>query len=125
MGDSSSNDRTIRWFVWGTVLTSSLSVPLIIGMFYSSRGISEESAAGLGAVAGGLAEGYATFGLILAFVLPVAAIVLLIRSFSGGHRMRGLFSLLCICWSALMFALAGLFVWMSFIYLPHSAGSLR
>ena len=86
---------------------------------------SEQKATGLGAVAGGIAEAYVTFALILAFVLPIAAIVLLVKSFSGGHRMRALFSLLCILWNALMLALAGLFVWLSFIYLPHAQGNLR
>lgn len=102
MDDGSSHDRKRNAFLLGMVLTWTLSIPVIIGMFHSFRGISETKATGLGAIAGGLAEGYATFGLILAFVLPVGAIVLLVRSFSGGHRMRALFSLLYICWSALM-----------------------
>jgi len=125
MRDGSSLDHKRKWFLWGTVLTWTLSIPLIIGMFNSFRGISEQKATGLGAVAGGLAEGYVTFGLIFSLVLPVGAIVLLVRSFSGRHRMRALVSVLYICWSALALALAGLFVWLSFIYLPHVAGGPR
>jgi hypothetical protein len=125
MDDASSHDRKRKWFLWGMVLTSTLSIPLILGTFHSFRGISEEKAIGLGAVAGGIAETYVTFALILAFVLPIAAIVLLVKSFSGGHRTRALFSLLCILWNALMLALAGLFVWLSFIYLPHAQRNLR
>ena len=125
MDDAFGHDRKRNWFLWGMVLTSTLSIPLILGTFHSFRGISEQKATGLGAVAGGIAEAYMTFALILAFALPIAAIVLLVKSFSGGHRMRALFSLLCILWNALMLALAGLFVWLSFIYLPHAQGNLR
>jgi hypothetical protein len=125
MDDGSSLDRKRKWFLLGTVLTWTVSIPLIVGMFNSFRGISEQKATGFGGVAGGLAGAYMTFGLILAFVLPVVAIVLLVRSFSGRHRVRALVSVLYICWSTLALALAGLFVWLSFIYLPHAAGGLR
>jgi hypothetical protein len=125
MNDGSSYDRKRKWFLWGTVLTWTVSIPLIIGMFNSFRGISEQKAIGLGAVADGLAEGYVTFALILALVKPVAAIVLLVRSFSKKHRMRALFSVLYICWGALALAAAGTFVWMSLTYLPHTAGGPR
>ena len=119
MDDSSSHDRKRKCFFWGTVLTWTLSIPLIIGIFSNAfKGISEEKATGLGAIAGGLAEAYVTLGLLLSLVLPVGAIVLLVRSFSG-------FSLLYICGCALTLALAGLFVWLSFIYLPHTAGGPR
>jgi hypothetical protein len=125
MDDGSSPDGKRKWFLWGTIVTWTLSIPLLVFVFNSFRGISEQKATGLAAAAGGLAEGYATFGLILAFVLPVGAIVLLARSFSRGHPMRTLFSLLYICWSALTLALASLFVWLSFIYLPHNAAGPR
>jgi hypothetical protein len=49
-------------------------------MLNSIRGISEQKATGLGAVAGGLAEACAIFGVILGFVLPVGAIASLLRS---------------------------------------------
>jgi hypothetical protein len=94
MDDGLSHDRKTKSYFWGTVLTWVLPVPLIIGIFNSFRRISEQTATGLGAIAGGLAEGYVTFGLILGFVLPVATIVLLMRSFSSGHGMRTLFSIL-------------------------------
>jgi hypothetical protein len=125
MDDSSSDERKRKNFLWGTALTWTLSIPLIIGVANGFKGISEQKATGLGAVAGGLAEAYGTLGLILAFVMPIAAIVLLVKSFSGGHRTRAIFSLLYICWSALTLAFAGLFVWVSLIYLRHTAGGLR
>ena len=39
--------------------------------------------------------------------------------------MRAVFSLLCICWCAVTLAFAGLFVWLTFIYMPHIAGGAR
>ena len=57
-----------------------VSLPLVLGMLNSIRGISEQKATGLGAVAGGLAEACAIFGVILGFVLPVGAIASLLRS---------------------------------------------
>ena len=117
MDNGSSYDRKTKgWFLWGTVLTWALSIPFILGIFHSFREVSEQKATGLGAIAGGLAEGFVTFGLILAFLVPVVAIVLLIRSFSSGHWMRTLFSLLYIVWNVLM-VLAGLSAW---FFLSHT-----
>ena len=121
MDDSFSHDRKRKSFFWGTVLTATLSIPLIIVFLNAFKGISAEKATGLGAIAGGLAEAYVTLGLLLSLVLPVAAIVLLVKSCSAGHQMRAVFSLLCICACALILALAGLSVWAFFVYLPHTA----
>jgi hypothetical protein len=80
---------------------------MIIASVSSFRGISEQRAIGLGAVAGGLAEAYVTSGFILTFVFEVAAIVLLIRSLSRGHLGRGFVAVISICWSALVLFLFG------------------
>jgi len=104
MDNGLSDDRKSRRFLWGTVLTWALFIPFIIGIFPAFRGISEQKATGVGALAGGLAEGFATFGLILALLMPVVAIGLLIRSFSSGHGMRSLVSLLYIGWNAIVFS---------------------
>jgi hypothetical protein len=119
MDDILTRQRKRKWFVWGTLVTCVLSIPLVIGMAQSFRGILAEHATGLAAVAGGLAEGYVTFAVVLAFALPVTAIFLLSRSFVRGRAARSLFSLLCICWNAFMLALAGLFLWLYFVYLPR------
>jgi hypothetical protein len=120
MDDILTQERKRKWFVWGTVLTCTLSIPLIIGLSNTFRGIAAEKATGLAAVAGGLAEAYVTFAAVLAFALPITAIFLLSRSFVRGHAARSLFSLLCICWNALMLALAGLFLWLYLVYLPRA-----
>ena len=81
-----------------------------------------QKATGLSAVAGGFAEAYVTFGVLLSLGLPVGAIVLLLRSFSAGPRIRALISVLCICACVLILALTGLFVWGTLIYLPRIVG---
>src|SRR6266567_699378 len=125
MDDILTHERKRRWFVWGTVVTCTLSIPLIIGISNAFRGISTEKATGLAAVAGGLAEGYVTFGVVLAFAMSITAIFLLSRSFARGHGVRSLFSLVCICWNALMLALAGLFLWLCLVYLPRAGAHPR
>jgi hypothetical protein len=127
MDEDRSRHRKRTWFIWGMVLAGAPYVALIFGiMLHSSQGISEPKATGLGAVAGGIAEAYVTAGLILMLIVPVAAIVLLGRSFSRGHGMRTLFSVLAICWSGLLLSLYGFAAWMFFVYLPrHGAGGPR
>jgi hypothetical protein len=125
MDDSLTYDRQRKSFFWGTVLTGTLSIPLIIVFFNAFRGISAEKATGLAAVAGGLAEAYVTLGVLLSLGLPVVAIILLLRSLSAGHPTRALISILCICACALTLALASLFVWAVLIYPPHAVGGAR
>lgn len=119
MSEDSNDDRKRKRFLWGTILSGMLFLPLF-GMLYTFRGISEQKATGLGAVAAGVTDVYVTFGLILAFVLPVAAILLLIRSFSGGHRARSLLSVVCICWNAVILVFVCLSIWLYFVIVPHS-----
>jgi hypothetical protein len=104
-----------RRFLWGASLAWAPWVPVLIwstlGLVKAFRGISEQKAIGLGAVAGGLAEAFAMFGLAAILVFEVSAITLLVRSFSREHRLRSIFSALSICLSALMISLLGLVVW--------------
>jgi hypothetical protein len=125
MDERNTQDRARKWFLWGIALGWIPSLPLIIGFLNAFRGISEQKATGLGAVAGGLAETYLTFGMIVTVVSEMAAIVLLIRSFSRGHLGRGTVAVLSIGWSLLMLLLFGLFVWMFFVHLPHAAAPPR
>jgi hypothetical protein len=113
--EASEPDRKKKWFLWGTAFTWTLSIPFIVGIFNAFKGISGSKTTGLGAIAGGLAEAYVTVGLILAFVLPVGAIVLLVRSFYKAHPMRAVFSVLYICWSVLTLVVASLFVSLTFM----------
>lgn len=124
MEDASSRDRKKKYFLWGTALTWTLSIVFIVGIFNAFGGIQQEKATGLAAVAGGLFEVYAILGLIFGFVLPVGAIVLLVRSFSGGHPVRTVFSVLYIGWSALALVVAGLLAWF-LAHMHHVAAGLR
>jgi hypothetical protein len=114
------NDPKRKWFLWGMVLAWTASIPIIIGLLDSFRGVSEQKATGLGAVAG-LADVYLTFGLILTFVFLVGAIVLLGRSFSRGHRTRAILSVLSMGWSALMLFVFSLLMWLLLAPLTHRA----
>jgi hypothetical protein len=115
------NEPKRKWFLWGMVLAWTPSIPIIIGVLDSFRGVSEQKATGPGAIAGGFADAYLIFGLILAFVFPVGAVVLLARSFSGGHGMRALISVLSLCWSTVMLSIAGGLMWWFLVGLPHRA----
>src|SRR5215469_5964608 len=85
MDNELSHDTKRMWFLWGMILAWIPVIPAIIGIFNAFRGISEQKATGLGAVAGGVAEVYATLGMILVLILPVVAIVLLGKSRTSVH----------------------------------------
>jgi hypothetical protein len=125
MDDILTHERKRKWFIWGTVVSCTLSIPFVIAISNAFRGLSTEKATGLAAVAGGLVEAYVTFGVVLGFVMPIAAIFLLSRSLARGHGMRSLFSILCICWNALMLSLVGLFLWLYLAYLPRTGAHPR
>jgi hypothetical protein len=73
----------------------------MVSMALSFRGLSEQKATGLGAVAGGISEAYA-YGMAFTIIAPITAIVLLGRSLSDGHRFRNFISWLLMGWSSLM-----------------------
>jgi F0F1-type ATP synthase membrane subunit c/vacuolar-type H+-ATPase subunit K len=91
-----------RPFLWGLVINLAFSVPTLISMALSFRGISEQKATGLGAVAAGMSETYAIYGMAFTIIAPIVAIFLLVRSLSDGHRFRNFISWLLTGWSFLM-----------------------
>ena len=102
-----------NWFLWGVLLVWAPAIPLIIGLSNTFRGVSERTAIGLGAVAGGLAEAYLLFGLAATLAFQVGGIVLLARSASAHKPMRTAFSIVSIGWSALTLLLLALFFLLS------------
>ena|SRR5438445_9553576 len=114
-------ERKRKRFLWGMLLAWMPAVPLIFYYLINLKGFSEQKATGLGAVAGGLAEVYLTFGLGLTLASEVVAIVLLLGAFSRGHSVRALFSVLSICLSGLVIFLFGLFLYLFFVRLPHTS----
>jgi hypothetical protein len=77
----------------------------VFGLRNTFRGIAASQATGLGVVAGGLAEGFATFGFAAMLVMQVTAAVLLVRSFSKdywGRSIVAIASLICSAITSLM-----------------------
>jgi hypothetical protein len=107
------DDLKKKRFLWGIVLAWVPWIPVIISAF---RGISEQKATGLGAVAGGISESLIVWGLITMVICQVAAIVWLSRSFSPEHAMRSLISGFSICLSTVMLALMG---WVTWLLIRH------
>jgi|HubBroStandDraft_4_1064222.scaffolds.fasta_scaffold1620279_1 hypothetical protein len=105
-----------RRFRWGLLLAWTPFVLVVVpGVSKAFRGVSEQSAVGVGAIAAAMAGSYATFGLIVSLVFQVSAIVLLFRTFSKEHFARGLVSVVSICCSGLTLFLSGLFLWLVWI----------
>jgi hypothetical protein len=125
MNEGNIDGRPRKWFLWGAALASISSIPFVIVFFNFLRTLSPAKATGLAAVAGGLTEAYMTFGLILTFVLPVAAIVLLGRSFTGGGRTHKVFSLLFIFWSGFLLLVYGAGGWFFFVEFPRMVSGHR
>jgi hypothetical protein len=101
-----------RRFLWGVALAWAPWVPMMIGIGYLFRGISNSKATGIAAVAGGFAEAYVLAGLAATLICEVSAMALLFRAFSQGHGVRSAFSVLSICVSTLMILLFCLSVWL-------------
>ena len=122
-GEIAVDELNKRRFLWGVGLAWAPWIPALIGIGYAFRdafrGISEQKATGLGAIAGGLSELFVLYGIGAILVGQVAAIVLLIKAFSPGHFVRSLFSVVSICLSGLMLLLAGLFFCMSWFLNHH------
>jgi hypothetical protein len=112
-GEISLDQLKKRRFLRGARLAWAPWIPTLFVMGYAFRGIWEQKATGLGAVAGGLSESFVVCGIGAILVGEIAAIVLLFRAFPPGHWMRSLFSVLSICFSGWMLLLVGLFFWLS------------
>ena len=117
-----SNEARKECFRWGLVLAWVPSIPFIVAIFNSFRGISEQKATGIGVVAAGLAEVYVPSGILFTFLSEIAAIVLLIKSLSKAHGGRTLFSLVTVGWSALVVLLNGLLVSLFFLQMRYMRG---
>jgi hypothetical protein len=105
-------------FLWGILLAWSTLPPVTYGCANSFRGISEQKAIGLGAIAGGLAEGLVPYGMLLTVVAQISGIVLLVRGFSSEHTGRIVVTVASICWSVLTLFLIGMLVWI-WLRFPH------
>jgi len=105
-------DPEKKRFAWGIGLAwvpiGLFIVPSLSSLF---RGISQEKATGLAAVAGGIAEALSMFGLIAFVVCELAAIVLLLRVVNREQWRRSLVAVVSVVCSVIFLALTGLALW--------------
>ena len=95
------------FFAWVPLLF--FIVPTAIGII---RAIAQrEKATGLAAVAGGVAEVAATFGLVVIVASEVVAIVMLVRTFSRSRLTRTFVAIFSVGCSGLLLLVLGLFLW--------------
>jgi hypothetical protein len=102
---------TRKRFLWGVFLAWAPWIPTLIGLRNVFRGIFEQKATGLGAVAGGLSELFVMWGLGSMIISQVAALVWLCRAFSREHWVRNVVSALSICLSGLMLVIVCFCLW--------------
>jgi hypothetical protein len=117
--DIQNDDIKRKRFLWGVCLAWTpflFFIPTVIGAF---NGIAREKATGFAAVAGGLAEFFSTFGLVATLVFEAAAIILLLRTFSGPRPLRALFSVISICCSVFVLMIVTLFCLSLFVLRSH------
>lgn len=87
-----------RRFTLGIILAASTFIPFGISIGAAVDAISASKTTGLGAVAGGFSELYATIGAAAIVLFAVVAIVLLVRGFSTEEPLRVIGSILGIAW---------------------------
>lgn len=102
-------DPEKKRFAWGIGLAWVPIALLIVPSLF--RGISQEKATGLAAVAGGIAEALSMFGLIAFVVCELAAIVLLLRVVKREQWRRSLVAVVSLVCSVIFLVLTGLAIW--------------
>ena len=115
-----SQDLSKKWFRLGIALVWLPSIPFLLSIFNSFHGISEQKATGIGALAGGMAEVYLPFIILLTLGVEIAAIVLLVKSFSKSQLGRTLVSVFSIGWSMLVIASFSLLIWVFYVFIPRT-----
>ena len=107
-------------FLWGILLAW---IPLVVIIAPTLpevfRGISNQKATGLGAVAGGFSEAFVTFGFVAFVTAQVLAIIFLIRSIGVGKALQNIFAILSIALSVVTLVAIGLFLWLMLFVIPR------
>jgi hypothetical protein len=102
-------DRKRKLFVWGMVLAWIPAIPILYWIITVVSAFHQKQT-GLTAVAGGLS--YGALLIVVLFVCPLIAVILLLKAFSTGHLLRATFSVFTICWSGLVLSLFSAYVWL-------------
>ena len=111
-------DGKRKRFLWGVAIGWFSIIPLLYGCANAFKGVSQQKATGLGAVAGGMAEVCATVGALVLLLTPLIAIYLLVTSWSRDQAARNFFSVVTILWSGFtLFLILGA-AWLMFVF-PH------
>ncbi|HVO63710.1 MAG TPA: hypothetical protein VMT53_22495 [Terriglobales bacterium] len=111
-------DPKRKRFLWGIAVGWCTLIPLVYGCSNSFKGISEQKATGVGAVAGGVAEACVIVGALVLILYPRIAIYLLVTSWSRGQATRNFLSVITILWSGFTLLLIFGAAWMIFLF-PH------
>lgn len=112
-------DPRRKEFMWGVVLSwAPILAILAPALFQLFSQLSTTKTTGLGAVAGGMSEAFTTFGLMVFVAAQIAAIVLLVRSFSRNHSLRSIISTASICFSLMALIGMGFTIWF-FVSFSH------
>jgi len=109
--------RFVRGMLLAWIPILIVIAPILVGVISRLR-LAEQKAVGLGAVAGGFGEAFATLGLIAFFAAEIFGVVLLARSLSRAQPARSFFATITMCVGAfvLLLVIAGLWF---LIYASH------
>ena len=106
-------------FIWGVVLAWTPILAITLQVFVQVfSALTAAKTTGLGAVAGGLSQALVTFGLTVFVAAQIAAVVLLVRSFSRNDALRSIVSTASICFSLMALIVVGISIWY-FVSLSH------
>lgn len=113
-------DQERKRFAWGVGLAWLPLLLLVPGLVSAFRGVSQEKATGLAAVAGGFAEAMATFGLLMFVACQIAAIALLVRAIKREQWGRSMVAAISIVFSAGILTLTAFATW--WLWHVHGTG---
>lgn len=112
-----ADDLRRRRFLWGVVLAwlpfFLFVIPFVVQAFGE---IAEQKATGVAALLASVSGGFFILGMAGAFALPLAAVVLLVRSFSTEHPRRVFLAVMSIGASAMVLLLAGVSLWLLYVF---------
>ena len=113
---SIDTDPKRKRFLWGIAIGWFSFIPLVYGCANAFKGVSEQKATGIGAIAGGVAEICVLVGALVLLVSPMIAIYLLVTSWSHGKAARNFLSVITMLWSGFtLFLILGA-AWMIFVF---------
>lgn len=112
-------DINAKRFVWALALAWVPWIPTLVGFVRVFLPITNQTATGLAAVAGGIGELLVMWGVVSMIVAQGVAMVWMFRSLSRDHWGRNIISLASIGMSGLMLVMVGLFLWAVWFQARH------